>query len=135
MLDTKTAPYGVLVLRILTGIVFVVHGLTKLFVFTPAGTAAYFASLGLPGFLGYLVMAFEIVGGIALILGVFTRPLAVLFGLQLLGAAAFGHLQNGFSFAAPNGGGWEYPVFWAVVMFAIALLGDGAKALVPSKKI
>lgn len=135
MLDIKTAPYGVLVLRLLTGIVFIVHGLTKLFVFTPAGTAAYFASLGLPGFMGYLVMAFEIIGGAALILGIFTRPLAVLFGLQLLGAAFLGHWQNGFSFGAANGGGWEYPVFWAVVMFAIALLGDGAKALVPSKKL
>ena len=134
MIDTKLAPYGVLLLRVLTGVLFIVHGLTKLFVFTPAGTAAYFASLGLPGFVGYLVMAFELIGGVALIVGVYARPLAALFGLEMLAAALLGHVQNGFSFAAPNGGGWEYPVFWAIVMFAIALLGDGAKALVPSKK-
>lgn len=135
MIDTKYAPYGVLLLRVLTGVLFIVHGLTKLFVFTPAGTAGYFASLGLPGFLGYLVMILELVGGVVLVLGIYTRPLAIVFGLELLGAALFGHVKNGFSFAAPNGGGWEYPVFWALVMFAIALLGDGAKALVPSKKI
>lgn len=134
MIDTKYAPYGVLALRVLTGVLFIVHGLTKLFVFTPAGTAAYFASLGLPGALGYLVMILELVGGVALVLGVFARPLAVILGLELLGAALFGHIQNGFSFAAPNGGGWEYPVFWAIVMFAIALLGDGAKALYPLRK-
>ena len=135
MIDTKNAPYGVLLLRVLTGVLFIVHGLTKLFLVTPAGTAGYFASLGLPGFLGYLVMILELVGGVVLVLGIYTRPLAIVFGLELLGAALFGHVKNGFSFAAPNGGGWEYPVFWALVMFAIALLGDGAKALVPSKKI
>ena len=82
MIDTKLAPYGVLLLRVLTGVLFIVHGLTKLFVFTPAGTAAYFASLGLPGFVGYLVMAFELIGGVALIVGVYARPLAALFGLE-----------------------------------------------------
>ncbi|MFC3059753.1 DoxX family protein [Paenirhodobacter populi] len=135
MIDTKYAPYAALVLRVLTGVLFIIHGLTKVFVFTPAGTAGYFQSLGLPGFLGYVAIALELVGGVALILGVYSRIFAVIFGVHLLGAALFGHAQNGFSFAAPNGGGWEYPVMWAVVMFALALLGDGAKALRPTTRI
>lgn len=49
MIDTKLAPYGILVLRLLTGALFLTHGLTKLFVFTPAGTIGFFESLGLPG--------------------------------------------------------------------------------------
>jgi len=59
-----------LILRITIGIMFLAHGLTKLLVFTPAGTAQFFASLGLPEFLAYLTIVFEIGGGICLVLGI-----------------------------------------------------------------
>ena len=49
-------PYGVLLLRVALGFLFLAHGLLKLLVHKPAGTAAYFRSLGLPGFVGYLTM-------------------------------------------------------------------------------
>ncbi|WP_312528081.1 DoxX family protein [Paracoccus sp. (in: a-proteobacteria)] len=112
------------ILRVSTGGLFLAHGLTKLFVFTPAGTAGYFQSLGLPGALGYATMAIEILGGLALLAGFMTRWVSTLMVFVLLGAAWFGHVANGFGFGNP-GGGWEYPVFWAVVMAALALLGDG----------
>ena len=60
MIDAKTAPYAALVLRGTTGLLFLTHGLTKLFVFTPAGTAGFFESLGLPGWLGIVTMILEI---------------------------------------------------------------------------
>ena len=60
MIDLKTAPHGILALRVTTGALFLFHGLVKLFVFTPAGTAGYFESIGLPGALGYLTMLVEI---------------------------------------------------------------------------
>lgn len=41
MIDTKTAPYAILLLRVVTGGLFLFHGLTKLLVFTPAGTMGY----------------------------------------------------------------------------------------------
>ncbi|MGD9917520.1 MAG: DoxX family protein [Paenirhodobacter sp.] len=128
MIDTKTAPYAALVLRLTTGGLFLTHGLTKLFVFTPAGTMGYFQSLGLPGWLGLATMAFEILGGLALILGVAVRAVSAIGALVLLGAAFTAHIQNGFSFANA-GGGWEYPVMWAAVQAALALLGAGAFAL------
>ncbi|HEY0214624.1 MAG TPA: DoxX family protein [Paenirhodobacter sp.] len=133
MIDQKTAPYAALVLRVLTGVLFLIHGLTKLFVFTPAGTAGYFASLGLPGFLGPVIMVVELAAGVALILGIATRPVAAIMAVQLLVAALLGHAANGFGFGNP-GGGWEYPVMWAIVMAALALLGDGAKAIYPLPK-
>ena len=61
------------ILRVSMGLLFLAHAGLKLFVFTPAGTAGYFASLGLPGPLAYLVIAAELFGGIALILGVYSR--------------------------------------------------------------
>jgi putative oxidoreductase len=122
------ADLAAFVLRILTGIYFLVHGLTKLLVFTPAGTAGYFQSLGLPGALGYLTMVLEIAGGLALLAGIATRYVALVLAAVLLGAAWFGHVANGFGFTNP-GGGWEYPVFWSVTMVVLSLLGDGVWSL------
>lgn len=133
MIDQKTAPYAILALRVTTGALFLVHGLIKLFVFTPAGTAGYFQSIGLPGALGYLTLLAEIAGGIALILGIKVRLVSAALVPILLGAAFFGHGGFGFNWSNPNGG-WEYPVMWAIVQATVALLGDGAYALVPSKR-
>lgn len=133
MIDLKTAPYAALLLRLTTGVLFLVHGLTKLIVFTPAGTAGFFSSLGLPGWLGYVTMAVEILGGLALILGVATRLVSAILIFPLLGAAVFAHLPAGFGWNNA-GGGWEYPVMWALVQAALALLGDGAYALYPLRR-
>lgn len=133
MTDLKTAPYAALALRVTTGALFLFHGLVKLFVFTPAGTAGYFESIGLPGALGYLTMLVEIAGGLALILGVKARLVSLALVPVLLGAAWFGHGASGFNWSNPNGG-WEYPVMWAIVQASLALLGDGPYALSPSKR-
>lgn len=133
MIDHKTAPYAVFALRVTTGALFLFHGLVKLFVFTPAGTAGYFESIGLPGALGYLTMLVEIAGGLAVILGVKARLVSLALVPVLLGAALFGHGGNGFNWSNPNGG-YEYPLMWAIVQAALAALGDGAYALVPGSK-
>lgn len=52
----------------------------------------------------------------------------------LLGAAFFGHGGSGFNWSNPNGG-WEFPAMWAIVMAALALLGDGPYALMRSKRV
>ena len=134
MIDTKGAPYGALLLRASLGILFLAHGLyLKVMVFGLPGTAQYFGSLGLPSWFGYLVPLYETLGGLALIFGVYTRYVAFLLGLHMLVATYMGHSGNGWMFAN-QGGGWEFPLFWAIVLFALALLGDGAYALRPSRK-
>ncbi|QRZ15487.1 DoxX family protein [Paracoccus methylovorus] len=129
----NNADIAAFVLRVSTGIWFLVHGLIKLMVFTPSGTAGYFQSIGLPGFLGPLTMLVEILGGLALIAGFYTRSVALVMVPVLLGAAWFGHGGAGFTFSNP-GGGWEYPVLWAIIMAVLALLGDGAWSLGKSRR-
>ena len=134
MIDSRTAPYAALVLRVTLGALFLAHASLKLFVFTPAGTAKFFGSLGFPPELAYLVMTVEVLGGIALILGIWTRY-AALAGIPiLLGAIFTVHGAAGFFFTNPKGG-WEYPAFWAIALLAQALLGDGAFALRPSRDV
>ncbi len=128
MTDTRFAPYGAFVLRIALGALFLAHAGLKIFVFTPAGTAEFFVSLGLPPELGYLTIAAELAGGVALILGVWTRAVSLALIPILLGAIAFVHGKAGFFFMNPNGG-WEFIAFWILAMVTQALIGDGAFAL------
>ena len=128
MIDQKTAPTAALTLRVALGLMFLAHGpLLKGLIFTPAGTAQFFESLGLPGFTAYLVLAAETVGGILLILGIATRWVSLALVPVLLGAT-WAHLGAGWVFSNP-GGGWEYPAFLTVAALVQAQLGDGAYAL------
>jgi putative oxidoreductase len=135
MIDLKTAPYAALVLRLALGLMFIAHGLLKLWVFTPAGAAGYFESLGLPGLLAYVTMAAELGGGLALLLGIASRWVALALIPLLVGTVILVHGANGWLFANP-GGGWEYPVFLIAAAAVQALLGDGAYALRgPSRRL
>ena len=128
MIDSKTAPYAALILRVALGVMFLAHSLyLKVFVFTVAGTVGFFESLGLPGAFAYLTILAEIGGGLALILGIQTRLVAIALLPVLLGAT-WVHAGNGWVFSA-EGGGWEYPVFLAVATVVQALLGAGAHAV------
>lgn len=126
--DTDNAALAALVLRVAMGILFLVHGGLKLFIFTPAGTAGYFESLGLPSALAYLVILAELGGGIALILGVYSRAVSLALIPILLGSIYTPHGAAGFIFSN-EGGGWEFPAFWAVALLVQALLGNGSFAL------
>lgn len=128
MIDASTAPYGVLLLRIALGTLFLAHVYLKLFVFKPAGTVGFFQSLGLPGWLAYVTIAAELLGGLALIVGFWPRLAALALIPIILGTIFTVHGKAGFFFDRP-GGGWEYPAFWAVSLLAVVLLGDGALAL------
>ena len=128
MNDTRTAPYAALLLRLSLGGLFLSHAALKFFVFTPAGTAKFFASVGVPAELAYVTIAAEVLGGFALILGVWTRPVALALIPILFGAIFTVHGAAGFFFNNPNGG-WEFPAFWIVTLLVQALLGDGAYAL------
>lgn len=128
MIDTRTAPYAALILRVTLGALFLAHAGLKIFVFTPAGTAHFFGSLGLPGALAYVVILAEVAGGLALIAGFYARWAALALIPILLGAIVTVHGPAGFFFSNPNGG-WEFLAFWIVALLAQALLGEGAYAL------
>ena len=125
--ETSRVELAALLLRVMMGIAFLAHAWLKIAVFTPAGTVQFFQSLGLPGPLAYLVIFAELAGGIALILGLWTRAVSIALVPILLGAV-FAHFGNGFFFMN-QGGGWEFPAFWAVTLVVQALIGNGAYAL------
>jgi putative oxidoreductase len=127
MNESTSAAYGAFVLRITLGVAFIAHALLKLLVFTLPGTAQFFGSIGLPPFLGYVVFAAELLGGVLLVLGVGTRYVAAALVPIMLGAT-WAHFGNGWLFSAKDGG-WEYPAFWTAATIAQALIGDGAFAL------
>ena len=128
MLDLNTAPYGIFLLRVALGALFLAHAGLKYFVFKPAGAAGFFVSLGLPGWFAYATIAAETLGGLALIFGFWPRLAALALIPLLLGTIALVHGKAGFFFNNPNGG-WEYPAFWSLSLFVLALLGDGAFAI------
>ena len=122
---------GAFLLRVALGIMFLAHSLLlKLFIFTLAGTAQFFVSIGLPGWLAYLIFAAELVAGGLLILGVQTRWVA-LATVPILAGATWAHSGNGWMFGYENGG-WEYPAYLTLLAFVQGLLGDGRFALSPS---
>ena len=127
MIDNRTAPWAALVLRVTLGVMFIAHALLKYAVFTLPGTVKFFESLGLPGPLAYVVFWAELIGGVLILAGVYSRWVAAALIPILLGAA-WAHAGNGWVFSAPNGG-WEYPVFLAAAAAVQALLGDGKYSL------
>ena len=135
MTDHRFAPYATLLLRCALGTMFLAHSIVlKLMTFGLPGTAAFFRSVHLPGWLGYVTFACEALGGFALVLGLQTRWVALALSPFLLGAVFTVHLKNGWLFEAP-GGGWEYPAYLFALCIVQAMLGDGALALSPSRAL
>ncbi len=125
--NSSSVPLGIAVLRVSLGTMWIAHALLKLLVFSLAGTAQYFESIGFAGFLAYPVFAAELVGGIALVLGIYARQTALAL-VPVMVVAAWVHVPNGWLHTAP-GGGWEYPVFLIAASVALWLLGDGVAAV------
>jgi putative oxidoreductase len=111
---------GTALLRITLGVMFLAHSVVlKLFTFGLAGTAGYFASIGLPGSLAYVVFAAEAVGGALLLANVATAWVSLAL-IPVLAGAFWVHAGNGWVFSAA-GGGWEYPLFLILVSVVVSL--------------
>lgn len=128
-IDFRYAPYAALVLRIALGVVFIAHALLKPLVYTFSGTVAFFVQHGFPGWTAYPVFAAELVGGLALIAGVYTRWAALGLIPVAIGALTV-HWENGWTFTATNGG-WEYVAFLIAALLVQSALGGGAYAVKP----
>ena len=122
--SSQWADRGLLLIRFALGLVFVMHGGQKLFVFGHAGVASGMAALGLPlpGLSAALIMAVELGGGIALLAGAFTRVAAFLIAGAMAVATVSAHLANGFFMPS----GFEYTLTLMLTSLAILMTGPGA---------
>ena len=131
-MENQLRSYGVFLLRVALGVMFLVHSVVyMLLTLTLPGTAKFFVSIGLSAWLAYATFLAEALGGILLVLGIQTRWVALFLSPILIGAT-WAHAGNGWLFASENGG-WEYPLYLFVLCIAQAMLGDGAYALAPSR--
>lgn len=112
------------VLRVVVGFLFAAHGWQKYNEWTIAGTTAAFGDMGIPmaEIAAPFIATLELVGGIALILGLLTRPVAVLLTLDMLGALVLVHLSAGI-FVSNNG--YELVLLLGAAALALALVGPG----------
>jgi putative oxidoreductase len=119
--------WGLAVLRMVVGIVFLVHGYQKLFKFGFHGVAGMLGHIGipLPGFFAVVVTLVEFVGGILLILGLATRIAAAFVAFDMLVALLAVHLKNGFF----NPMGIEFPLTLFAAAICLALAGGGVLSL------
>ena len=125
--DPRLRETGIALLRIILGIVFVAHGYLKFFKMGMDGAVGFFTSLGIPApaLAAWGVTMLEMIGGLALILGIFTPVLGVLFAIEMAGVIFFA--KRGEGFFAPKG--YEFELTLLVASLALALAGPGAGAL------
>lgn len=124
MNKTSLNTTAITILRVILGFLFAAHGWQKFNEWTIAGTQASFAKMGVPAaeIAAPAVAVLELGGGIALILGVLTRVVALLLALDMLGALFLVHASAGV-FAAT--GGYELVLLLAAAALALALTGAG----------
>ena len=124
---TQRLNIGLTILRIAIGLVFLAHGAQKLFVYGLAGTTDAFGGMGvpMPAVSAAVVTAIELFGGLALMLGLFTRLAALGLAMDMLGAILLVHLRAGFFL--PNGVEFALTLLAASLVFA--LTGPGGFAV------
>lgn len=131
-LVTSNAGVAALILRVPTGLILAAHGGQKLFAWFGGygleGTGQYMASQGLePGFLmALLAGSAEFIGGLALALGVLTRPAAIVTAMTMLVAIFAVHLQHGLFL---SNGGFEYALALFAISLSLAVSGAGIFAV------
>ena len=116
---------GALILRVTLGVLFFIHGLVK-FQDGIGNTVGWFESIGLPGFLAYGVAFIELIGGVALIIGLGTRLVSALFVIIMVGAILKVKLSLGL---LGNGQMAGYELDIAFFAMAIYLVINGSKLL------
>jgi putative oxidoreductase len=122
----KARPIALLLARVVVGFVFIVHGWEKFA--DIGGTVAYFKSVDvpLPGVTTVVLAILELVGGVALVLGILLPVFGTLLMLDMLGAIVFVHGSKGFYVSKD---GYEFVLTLAAASLAIAFSGGGALAV------
>jgi putative oxidoreductase len=114
---------GLLIIRVITGIIFMAHGGQKLFQYGLAGVTESFTQMGvpLPGITAPLVAIIEFFGGFALVIGLLTRLAALGLAIDMLGAIVLVHLAGGFFLPA----GYEFALALFGASLGLAVGGPG----------
>ncbi|MGF9661140.1 DoxX family protein [Arthrobacter crystallopoietes] len=128
MRNAAMATLGLAILRVVLGFIFAVHGWQKYNDIGIAGMQAGFGQMGVPNaeVFAVLVIVLELVGGVLLILGFLSRPIAALLAVEMIGALVLVHAPNGFFV---NENGYELVLILAAAALTIALAGPGRWSL------
>lgn len=126
----KSMGFPLALLRIVTGVIYIAHGWSKISGGIP-DTASFMGQLGVPVPMAaaWFIALLETVGGLALILGIFVAPIAVLLAIHMLAGIVLVHGANGFYVIGPGQGGYEFNLLLIAVLITMILLGPGAWAL------
>jgi putative oxidoreductase len=128
MIEQRTQAYGLLLLRLTLGALFIAHLYWK-FAILPGGVVRWWSGLvasGYPWFVPWYVMSAEFAGAILLIPGICTRWVSIFCLPVMIGAAQFWLVRKGFYFTSAGG---ELPVIWGILLLVQALVGDGPYAV------
>src|SRR5262245_5686020 len=125
-----------LIIRLTAGGMLLVHGILKVLPMAEKGFSATIeafaaGSMARRGiepalYAAYAVFFLETIGAVIIMLGLFTRFFAAATAIQFAVITFVAHWPQGFAWSR---GGWEYPLFWGLILFAIALRGGGPYSL------
>ena len=116
----RLQPFALLVMRLVLGAIMIAHGYHKVF----GGFHHHMemvGSLGIPRWLAYLSAGTEFFGGIAIVLGLFTRYVSLAFLIEMAVAIWKVHFKNGLT----GNGGFEFPLALATIAFGLLCFGGG----------
>lgn len=112
-------------LRLVAGFMFTYSGVTKI-----QKIKGFSKGIGVPPAIGLLVILAELLGGIGLILGLFTK-LAALFLMIVMAGSMFFHIIKWQSPYWATEKGWEYDLIWFTIAFVVLSTGGGALSVFP----
>ena len=115
--SSRLIEFAPLPLRIIAGVGFMIHGLPK--ILDIGKTQDSFMNMGLPQDLAILIGLLEFIGGLAILLGIFTRIAAGLLAIQMIGAILLVKLWKGFI------DGFELDLLYLAIMISLLITGPG----------
>ena len=127
------AGWGIMLLRVTVAVIFIVHGGQKLFVYGLSGVGQSFGQMGIPApaITAALVPIAEFFGGLALLVGFFTRYAAFQIAAVMAGAVLLVHSSKGFFVSS---GGFEYALLLLVANLTLAMAGPGTLSIDGSRR-